>query len=130
MAAIDYLIEGFNLYERSLSKIAVDYEMLDYLNLLVTLEDGRRVIYNDSVNSRRILPDKNNFTDEEYKRELGYRLYLLMQRKFITGKELSKMTGISEVSISNYISEKRIPSAANLERIANALGVDIGYFRL
>ena len=53
-----------------------------------------------------------------------------MRRKVITQKELSEMTGISEVSINHYISEKRIPSAANLERIANALGVDIGYFRL
>ena len=130
MAAIDYLIEGFNLYNKSLSKLAVDYKMLDYSNLLVILDDGRRVIYNDTSTGSRILPDRNNFTDDEYKRELGYRLYYLMRRKFITGKELSEMTGISEHTISTYVCEKTIPSAANLERIANALGVDIGYFRL
>ena len=130
MAAIDYLIEGFNLYNKTLSKIAVNYEMLDCANLLVTLDDGRRVIYNDTSTGSRILSDRNNFTDDEYKRELGYRLYYLMRRKFITGKELSEMTGISEHTISTYVCEKTIPSAANLERIANALGVDIGYFKL
>ena len=130
MAAIDYLIEGFNLYNKTLSKIAVNYEMLDCENLLVTLDDGRRVIYNDTSTGSRILSDRNNFTDDEYKRELGYRLYYLMRRKFITGKELSEMTGISEHTISTYVCEKTMPSAANLERIANALGVDIGYFKL
>ena len=130
MTAIDYLIKAFNLYNKSLSKLAVDYKMLDYSNLLVTLDDGRRVIYNDTSTGSRILPDRNNFTDGEYKRELGYRLYYLMRRKFITGKELSEMTGISEYTISAYATGKSTPSLFHANEIARALHRPINYFNI
>lgn len=43
----------------------------------------------------------------------------------ITIQELSKLTGLSLASISMYESGKRIPSAENIHKIANALNISI-----
>lgn len=43
-------------------------------------------------------------------------------------RELSEMTGITQVTISRYANGLRIPSATNLKAIADALGVGIEYF--
>lgn len=43
-------------------------------------------------------------------------------------RELSEMTGITQVTISRYVNGLRIPSATNLKAIADALGVGIEYF--
>lgn len=45
-----------------------------------------------------------------------------------TQKELAQMTGLTEVSISRYINGSRVPKATTLARIADALGVGMGYF--
>lgn len=51
---------------------------------------------------------------------------LLTQQK-LTQKELAKITGITESSISHYVKGDRIPRGANLTKIAKALGTTTDY---
>lgn len=130
MAEIDYLIDDLKLYNKWIYEDAYDYNVLDNTNLIVTLNDGRRYFYDYSVHSGRFLPDEHDYTYDEYKKEFSYRLFYLMKRRHITQKELSEMTGISEYSISAYITEKSIPSSFNLDRISKALEVNVGYWNI
>lgn len=53
------------------------------------------------------------------------RIKEIMQEKGVTSASLSTMIGIHKVSVSNIINGKLNPSAETLERIAEALGVEM-----
>lgn len=58
-------------------------------------------------------------------RKTFHRIKEIMQEKGVTSASLSTMIGIHKVSISNIINGKLNPSAETLERIAEALGVEM-----
>lgn len=53
---------------------------------------------------------------------------LIARRKFCHGNwaELSRATGISSVSLSNYARGKTVPRVDTLEAIASAIGCTVG----
>lgn len=53
------------------------------------------------------------------------RIKEIMQEKGVTSASLSTMIGIHKVSVSNIINGKINPSAETLEKIAEALGVEM-----
>ena len=53
------------------------------------------------------------------------RIKEIMQEKGVTSANLSAMIGIHKVSVSNIINGKINPSAETLEKIAEALGVEM-----
>jgi len=53
------------------------------------------------------------------------RIKEIMQEKGVTSANLSTMIGIHKVSVSNIINGKINPSAETLEKIAEALGVEM-----
>lgn len=53
------------------------------------------------------------------------RIKEIMQEKGVTSASLSTMIGIHKVSVSNIINGKLNPSAETLEKIAEALGVEM-----
>ncbi len=55
----------------------------------------------------------------------GERIKKLRLEKNLTQEELSKKANISRVAIGNYERNDRIPNIAILQRIANALDVDV-----
>ena len=59
--------------------------------------------------------------------EFQYRLQKSLSSSGITASELSKMTGISEANISNYINGKYVPKQDKCYLIARALDVDPGW---
>ena len=58
-------------------------------------------------------------------RKTFHRIKEIMQEKGVTSASLSTMIGIHKVSISNIINGKINPSAETLEKIAEALGVEM-----
>lgn len=54
---------------------------------------------------------------------IGEKIRFVLSMKRMEQKDLAKMTGITEVSISRYISDKRIPNALALKKICTILGV-------
>lgn len=98
--------------------------------LLVELDDGRKYSFDMYDKYLRDIPqDPNDMTEEECRRELGFRLEKIMRLKGITQCDLSEMTGIGQVSISNYITGKTSPGFYNLDKIAKTLGCSIDEFR-
>ena len=118
-----------SFYHKSKYERVVAFKILDPLNKLVKLDDGTQYIYNEETTGLRKLPDPNNMTDEEYLRELGLTLERIMYHKGISQVELSEMTGISQTTISRYVSGRSNPSYRNLDKIAKALGYSMDVFR-
>lgn len=55
--------------------------------------------------------------------ELKSRIKMLMEEKHLTQKELANLSGITEASMSKYLSGERTPRIDVIVNIANALGV-------
>jgi len=110
-------------YWPSVAEKAIDiYEQGDF-ELVVKCNDGTAILYDDFDKTVRKLPsDSRAMTDEEYHREFRMRLRKIMHRKNINQRELSEITGISQVSISNYINGRTNPSFYAVDKIAKALG--------
>lgn len=121
------LFESFKLYFPTSANNTYSYSTTsDPYELVVTLNDGSKFLYDDFSNSIRNLPiDSDNMNEDEFKREFGFRLKKIMNRRNITQEELSEMTGISRIMISHYFNQKCLPSFYNVDKIAKALGCSI-----
>lgn len=116
------LIRNFRLYWDNLDETAVNYEQTGPSELVVTLDDGSSYLYEDSEGSIRRLPkDKYNMTENEYKREFGFRLRKLMFSRGFTQTSLADATGLNQAQISSYANGKNSPSYYNAAKIAKAL---------
>lgn len=58
-------------------------------------------------------------------KELGLRIQRLLDERNISRKEFSEMTGLTEATISRYITGQREPKSVTLSIIATALGVSM-----
>ena len=103
----------------------IDWYPVSRNEILIKCDDGEEYIYNllldkvrDGYRSTRI---PNRSDEDKWKREFSARLFNKMANSRIAGYELSKRTGISEVSISKYLHGHSIPSARNIDLIAAAL---------
>lgn len=59
--------------------------------------------------------------------EIGKRIIELLDEKHMTQRELAARCGITEVSISRFVTGKRIPRAASILAISKELGVTTDY---
>lgn len=57
--------------------------------------------------------------------KISEKIFLIMKHKNITQLELSKISGISQSTISDWKTKKTNPSANQLLKISDALGCDI-----
>ena len=121
---------NFKLYFPLVSELVTSFKQTGLFDLTIKLNDGTSVIYDDTEHTMRNLPrDCNNMTEDECRREFGLRLRKLMHVKNISQSELSEKTGISNVTISNYLNFKATPSFYNADRIAKAIGCSIEELR-
>lgn len=58
---------------------------------------------------------------------IGERILILLKHNNLKQRELAKLANISEVSLSRYISNKRIPKGPVIAKIASALGTTTDY---
>lgn len=94
-------------------------------DLIVSLIDGRRFLYNGLEHSIGEIPATEDISEEQFRREFSRRLSRMLYERTMTQYDLSKLTGISAVSISKYISRKATPSFYNVRRIARALDCSV-----
>ena len=59
---------------------------------------------------------------------LGLRLRCALGDTGVSQRELARLTGITEVTLSRYVNGNRTPKATTLKKIADALGVGLDYF--
>lgn len=122
--------EEFALYFPSMAEDAVRSKVLPSGDLEVLLKDGMRFYFSPLYQTIRRLPDNpNKLSEDESKHEFGYRLKRLLTRKNITQSDLSKMSGLHQSQISDYVSGKRSPSFYVVDRIAKAIGCSTDEFR-
>ncbi len=57
----------------------------------------------------------------------GERLKKILKIRRITQKDLAKITGLSQSTISFYIANKKSPSVINAKKIADSLNVDLNW---
>ena len=62
---------------------------------------------------------------DEYAKAFGEYLKSLLEEKGMTQAELARRTGITEASVSRYISGQRSPRITQAYRMAWAIGVDM-----
>lgn len=127
MTLIDYLIHNFSCYYESLANIAEEYSFdKKTYELIAKLRDGRVIAYEEDNNTIRELPrDRDNLTEEEWRKEFGRRLKRIMWMKSVSQTELSERSGIGQTLISRYISGKANPSFYNVSKIARVLNCSI-----
>ncbi len=120
MTPLEYAIRSFQLHVTD--EPAIEYKMTGPFELMVTMTDGRKYLYDEMKSSARYLPrDSQSLTDEEIKREFTIRFNDMMERRRMTQTELSKLTGIPQPQISKYINGQSLPGFIHLDRICKAL---------
>ena len=60
-------------------------------------------------------------------KEIGSRLQKLLYEKNMSQRELSEIIGVTDVTVSRYVSGERVPKADIAARIAQALGTTTDY---
>ena len=124
------LYENLSDYFPFVARDAIEYKEIGPFELMIRLNDGSVVMYDDSLRSIRNLPSRSDeLTEEQCRREFGIRLHKLLKRKNITQNELSERTGISINCISKYITGRRTPSFYSVDKIAKALDCSADIFR-
>ena len=123
------LFEHMELYWSNVTRDAVDVEYIGRYELIVTVSDGTRYLYNDLDEGIRRLPDRDNMTRQECASEFGYRLTNIMRFKNVTQEELSDITDIPQARLSEYITGRRMPGFYNVDKIARALDCSVDDLR-
>ena len=120
------LIDNARAYYPFLLEQAVGFTQASPFDLIIRLNDGSAMLYDDLNKSFRTLPkDSRNMSERECKNEFGNRLRTIMYRKGMTQQELGELSGIPQPVISSYISGKTSPTFYRVDRIAKALGCSI-----
>lgn len=119
-----YIHRNFELYHKYDAARAVEYKEVSFDELLVKLEDGRWILYDDSEKTVRTVR-VDDITEEQCQRDFGHRLRKLMCLRGITQVELSDKTGIPQPLISKYINGVVTPSFYKVVQITKALGCSL-----
>lgn len=103
----------------------VDWYPVSHNHICVRTNDGQKYVYGFIGASLTKVhdPDESYSYDDEqlWRKEFAKRLQYKMQINNMPRWKLSEITGISEVTISNYSNGKATPSMYNAGRLARAL---------
>lgn len=129
METIDYLIHNLKLTDPWLIEKAIRFEEVGDLELMVYCKDGTKVRY-DCFNGDwfKYYPadyDINERTEEQIVQDFQWRLKRTMTIHCIGQAQLAEMSGISQATISNYLTGKSMPDILKLNKLARALDVDV-----
>lgn len=125
LADWDYVFKTFEQRYQHLVDKMVKWYPSGRDEFTIVLNDGTKLVYNyfrDQVR-RCYVPDDDSIelSDDDWSKEFSIRLKNKMRERRISRDQLSKITGISEVSISKYTNAKAIPSVRKARLISKAL---------
>ena len=116
-----YVYEGFKMNHHYSDDDIVDWWPIGANSIIVQMRDGTKLEYHHMLKTLRQVPEYNG-SEEEWRREFSRRLSFEMYERGFDQTYLAEKSGISQVSISNYIKRKTTPSAYAVDRMARALG--------
>ena len=110
-------------------KLAKDFAMFESFNeyqIIITLKNGEKIVYDDMDESVEYLTDDNR--EEVWRRRFGKILSRMIDLSGIGVERLSQNTGISKSMISRYVNGNSMPSFYNICKIAKELGCSVEDF--
>ena len=128
-----------NRYDSILESFKNDYicwynRMVDWYGngdyeIVVILDDGSKLIYSQSTGTIRFLKNERvDISEEDWIKDFSMTLKHKISMSGLTRQDISDITGISKVSISNYMNGKSMPSHYNMLKIAKALNCSVYEF--
>lgn len=97
--------------------------------ITVILEDGTKILYDsiDKTFQNISFREREGYVMNEdvCRREFSYKLRDQMLVQGVTQHELAEVSGVSRISISNYLNRKNTASLYTAYRLAKALGCDL-----
>ncbi|WP_407450026.1 helix-turn-helix domain-containing protein [Fibrobacter sp.] len=127
---MEELYARFKMHFPVIEETVVSCRKRSNQELILDLSDGISISYYDRDNSIHRLPNPNEpLTVDDYKIEFGRRLYRMMDERHVTQEWLAAATGITQHTISDYVTGKVSPSYYNVDKIAKALGCSMDVFR-
>lgn len=116
------LLRNFEMLDPTLYSKMVCYEMPDKFSLIVSLDDGRELLYDELSNSTRYLnTDRVSISEDDLVFEFQFKLHRRMIMLGYDRVRLSEETGISVSMIGRYLNGTSTPSIINVMKIANIL---------
>ena len=108
----------------SVAESIVDSYYDIYIHELVYIRnDGAACAYDDLNKVWRVtFRDPQHITNDEFKTELGHRLYKMIWYANTTQSELSEKIGMTQTMLSQYVTGKHLPSLSTAIKLADALG--------
>ena len=113
----------FEIYYPFLAEHTVSFEEINSNTILAMLDDSSKMIYNSLDN---IITNLKN--DRPLEKDFGIALNLKLKNQGISQITLSRMTGISRISINSYCNGSSVPSYFNAKKIADALECSLDEF--
>lgn len=127
---MDNAIESLEIYFPYIAEEVISYKYISVNELLVRLENGQRMVFDNLEKTIRRIPDKYNPDDDnDYRREFSIRLKKAMRRKGYSQIKLSAETGIQPSLINGYVKGKNIPTFKSADKIAKVLGCSLDDLR-
>ena len=121
----EMIFENFKLYYPHFAELTERWEPSGKMEITVYLANGQMITYDDIENTFRQIRDFKspiNLEDEEkVADEFSYNLRRMLHHQRMTQLDLSEASGLSFVTISNYLNGKRSPTLKNICLLAKAL---------
>lgn len=119
------LLDEFIRYLPSIKDRIFDYKLFDSRQLLVTCEDGSKILYDGWCQTFRFInSSRQDSSDMDPKRcamEFSHRLRTKMYRNGYSSETLSEEAGISRSLLYGYLNGSISPSFYNVIKLANIL---------
>ena len=120
----DEIYTNFKTYYPFLDEEVSSWSPNGLNSIIAELFDGTIIEYNDALRSFRTVR-KFDETEESWKREFASKLIKMMADKGCDQTYLSEISGVSQVSISNYLNKKAIPNCYTVFKLSKALGCNV-----
>ena len=122
----EQLLDNFKQFYPMIFNEAIDFYSNGKLRVVAVMRDGSRYEYDELYSSIRKLHEIDEYgyedlNDNLWKNQFGINLRRMLSFRGISQEELSELTGISKVSISQYTTGNALPSALKIRNIARAL---------
>lgn len=123
----DYAIREFKIYFPHIAECTIGYHPIGRNELLFITSDNEHYVYDIKLRAIRKLrsASEDGLSEDDWRAKFSLGLQLKMMGLGLSQKDLSDRTGITCLSIHNYISGKSMPSVYYAEKIAEALGCSI-----
>lgn len=118
--------EDFQEQFPSMSRDVNDFYRSGRFEITVIFDDRQKAYYNYlNKTIRFIKPRIESTNDDEWKREFSIVLQKKLKEKGLTQKDLAERTGLTPVSISNYINGRSVPSSIASLNISRVLDCSV-----